>query len=45
MVELTVLIIAVVLLAYYGTLYSFRLLDGVVMLGRAGSHWLRPAHR
>ena len=45
MAELTVLIIAVVLLTYFGTLYSFRLLDGIVMIGKAGSEWFRPAHR
>ena len=45
MAELTVLIIAVVLLTYFATLYSFRLLDGIVMIGKAGSAWLRPAHR
>jgi hypothetical protein len=45
MAELTVLIIAVVLLTYFGTLYSFRLLDGIVMIGKAGSEWLKPAHR
>jgi hypothetical protein len=45
MAELTFLIIAVVLLAYGAMLYSFRLLDGVVMLGKAGSEWLRPVHR
>ncbi|MGP0093049.1 MAG: hypothetical protein ACLPKB_24365 [Xanthobacteraceae bacterium] len=45
MAELTVLIIAVVLLAYCATLYSFRLLDGLVMIGKAGSEWLKPAHR
>jgi len=45
MVELTVLILAVVLLTYGVMLYSFRLLDGVVMLGKAGSQWLRPVHR
>ena len=45
MAELTVLIIAVVLLGYGAMLYSFRLLDGLLMLGKAGSEWLRPAHR
>jgi hypothetical protein len=45
MLELTVLIIAVVMLAYGAMLYSFRLLDGLVMIGKAGSQWLKPAHR
>jgi hypothetical protein len=45
MAELTFLIITVVLLAYGAMLYSFRLLDGLLMLGKAGSEWLRPAHR
>jgi len=45
MAELTVLIIAVVLLSYCATLYSFRLLDGLVSIGKAGSVWLRHAHR
>jgi len=45
MSELTVLIIAVVMLAYGAMLYSFRLLDGLVMIGKAGSQWLKPAHR
>ena len=45
MAELTVLIIAVVLLAYGAMLYSFRLLDGlVVMIGKAGNEWMKPAH-
>jgi hypothetical protein len=45
MAELTVLIIAVVLLAYGAMLYSFRLFDGLVMIGKAGSEWLKPVHR
>ena len=45
MAELTILIVAVVLLSYGAMLYSFRLLDGVVMLGKAGTEWLRPIHR
>jgi|HubBroStandDraft_6_1064221.scaffolds.fasta_scaffold4069010_1 hypothetical protein len=45
MAELTVLIIAVVLLGYGAMLYSFRLLDGLVMIGKAGSEWLKPAPR
>jgi hypothetical protein len=45
MAELTVLIIAVVLLAYGALLYSFRLLDGLVgMIGKAGHELLKPAH-
>ena len=45
MAELTILIVAVVLLSYGAMLYSFRLLDGVVMLGKAGTEWFRPVHR
>ena len=45
MVELTVLVIAVAIFTYCAVLYSFRLFDGLVKIGRAGAGWLRAAHR
>ena len=45
MSELTVLIIAVVLLSYCAMLYAFRLLDGLAIIGKAGSELLRSAPR